>query len=136
MKKILLLLGALFSQKSIAGTAITTTASAFSAWVLGFDIWPWVIGALGASIAQVYKPPETRMKALANSAISVFVGGVIAPFLASSVWLLNNFKDNNNAIYAMAFILSTIWPWVIPVLFNGFINLIKKLPNILGLKND
>lgn len=125
--KIIFFLGSLFAKNATAAIMTTTTALSASTWFLGFDVLPWVIGAFGAAITQVYRPPETRPKAIANSSISIFLGGLVSPFLGSSVWLSENFKNKDYAIYAIAFILAATWPWLIPILLNGFSGIVKKL---------
>lgn len=129
------ILGILFSKKSIAAAAMTTSASVVSAWFLGFDIFPWLIGAIGASLIQVFKPAETRIKALAGSVISVFIGGVISPAVAHSAWIERNFLDGNNNTYALSLFFAATWPWVLPLMFISFQELIEKIINkISGYK--
>lgn len=122
MKKWSLIGCAVFSNKSIAGSS-AAAATAASAFALGFDVWPWVLGAFGASIVQVYKAPESRPKAIINSSISVVVGGVVSPFVTSYSWIRENFDDRFIATYAVSFLLAAAWPWVLPI----FMTLLKSI---------
>lgn len=105
----------LWSSKGWAAAATAVTAGA-TAVATGVDPWPWVIGGFGAAIVYVKKPSSSRPDALINSMISVMIGGIVSPLAAAAVSEYLSPKLANQ--YALAFILSSIWPWLVPALMT------------------
>lgn len=104
-------------QKSWAAAAVTGAATAVTAsatsMVLGNNVWPWAIGGFGAAIVYFKKHTIGPIDVIVNSIISIAIGGFVAP-LAASVLAYYTSPALNNP-YAMAFVLSTIWPFVVPI---------------------
>lgn len=92
----------------VAGGAAQVTATQ-----IGRDPVPWVIGAMAVTIVYAYKKPETREKALANGVVSVFLGGVGAPYMGQ---ILARYID---PVYANDWVLAGVmgagWPWLLPI---------------------
>lgn len=101
-----------WATATVAAVATAATATATSA-VLGNNVWPWAIGGFGAAIVYFKKHTIGPVDVVVNSIISIAVGGFVAP-LAASVLAYYTSPALNNP-YAMAFVLSTLWPFVVPI---------------------
>lgn len=109
-RKILAALAALAASKhSIAGASAAGIGGALLAPMVGFDPWPWIIGAVGGIIVRVKLPPTTRADTLANGAISVMLAGLGAPWISR---VIAAYGVPEPSVYMMAFILAVAWPWV------------------------
>lgn len=95
----------LFCEGAVAGTTAAIVSKA--------DPWVWIIGGFGAAIVYVKNPPTSRADALVNGMISVMIGGLIAPPVAE--YCGEHFDAVFNQKYAMSFVLSASWPWLLPV---------------------
>jgi hypothetical protein len=80
---------------------------------VGADPWPWIIGGFGAAVVYVKRPPTTRPDAIVNAAISICMGGIVAPLAAVAVGEYINPKLADG--YVMALVLSCLWPWIVPL---------------------
>lgn len=104
---------AIAAPKSLAAGAATAATAGIAATAAGIDPWPWVIGGFGAAIVYVKRPSSTKADAIINAVISVMIGGLLSPWAASGVaYYLTPSLANN---YALAFVLSSLWPWLVPV---------------------
>ncbi len=113
MKNLLVL--ALTAVVTKPGMAASTFGfSAAMAAVTEADPWPWVIGALGASIVYAKRPATSRLDALANSIISVMLAGIIAPVASAAAGKYVGPEVASE--YAIAFVMASLWPWVLPAL--------------------
>ena len=129
MGKILIALTALMSKNVWALGSITAAATAIS---VGADPLAWVIGAVGATVTYAYKKPHTRMKALSNGLISICFGGIVAPFIGTLVAVKIGSEWANN--YVFAFVLSSVWPWVMPILLNSLKSFLPEwIKNKIGV---
>lgn len=129
MGKILIALTALMSKNVWALGSITAAATAIS---VGADPLAWVIGAVGATVTYAYKKPHTRMKALSNGLISICIGGIVAPFIGTLVAVKIGSEWANN--YVFAFVLSSVWPWVMPILLNSLKSFLPEwIKNKIGV---
>lgn len=95
----------LICQGALAGTTAAIVSKA--------DPWVWIIGGFGAAIVYVKNPPRSRADALTNGMISVLIGGLIAP--PAAVYCGQHFDPTLNQPYAMSFVLSASWPWLLPI---------------------
>ena len=102
-----------FTPKSFA-VAATSLVAGVSAAAVGVDPWPWVIGGFGAAVVYVKKQGKSRIDAVTNALISVMIGGLITPLWAAPVVAKYLSPELANH-YALAFIFSALWPWLIPM---------------------
>ena len=108
----------LAAPKSWAAAVATALAAGATSAVLGTSVWPWVIGGFGAAIVYFKKQTGHPLDVAVNSVISIAMGGFVAPVAASGLgWYTTPALDNP---YAMAFVLSSIWPFVVPILERLF----------------
>ena len=99
------------ANKSWALPATTALSASVASVMIGHDPMPWIIGGFGAAIMHVKMPSTTRPNAIANAGISIFAGGLIAP-LASDL-VASQYATIRGADYAIAFVLSCAWPWIL-----------------------
>lgn len=98
------------SKNSVAGAAVAGVGGAMLAPMIGFDPWPWVIGAVGGIIVRVKLPPTSRADTLANGAISVMLAVFAAPWIVR-VAVASGIPEPS--VYLVAFILAAAWPWLV-----------------------
>lgn len=115
-KKLAAALFALLAHKHTAAAVVTAALAGASAGSSGGDPIPWAIGAFGAVVVYAHQPPSSRLSALANTGISILIGGLIAPVAALAVAEYISVKLASE--YALAFVLSAAWPWALPVLIR------------------
>ena len=125
----------LFMSGKHAGAAVGATAAAGAFAVgSGMDPWPWIIGGMGCTVVYAYKPPQTRAIALANAMVSLFAGGIGAPFAAK---LLHSYGAGDWAnVYVLAFLLAAGWPWLAPVVFDKARSVIAAFGFGKGAKHE
>jgi hypothetical protein len=111
--------------KQALATAGTVAAAGVTAAQLGMDPLPWVIGAAGSTVVYAYRSPATRAHALANGVVSVFLGGVGAPYAATLVAHYANPVLANQ--YVLAGVLSVAWPWAAPVVWRRAVAMFNAL---------
>lgn len=112
MKKKLLAFALLAKWESGAAAAIGGTAG-LAAGLQGQDPWTWIIGGFGAAVVYVKRPATSKLDAVANSVVSVCIGGLISP---TAALLLASHVDKSLANpHPIAFILSSGWPWLISI---------------------
>jgi len=100
------------SKQAIAAPVGIGLIAAYFSQSLGFDPWPWVIGAMGGGIVRVKLPPTSRIDSIANGVISVMLAGFGAPSILS--WFAYYFKGIPVPnIYLVAFIVAVVWPWLV-----------------------
>ena len=109
--------------KNALATGATVVAAGVTAAQIGADPWPWVIGAMGSTVVYAHKRGTTTVHSLSNGVISVFLGGVCAPYVGTLI------AQEYNPIYANTYVLagvmSAAWPWVIPVIWDRVMLVIK-----------
>lgn len=116
LQKILAACALATTGKQALATAGTVAAAGVTAAQLGADPLPWVIGAMGSTVVYAYRKPATRAHALANGVVSVFLGGVGAPYAGT---LVAHYLDPVLANpYVLAGVLSVAWPWAAPVVWR------------------
>lgn len=116
LRHIPLTLAALMAHK-YSSAATASALAAGTATGTGADPWPWAIGAFGAVVVYVKRPPTTRADAIVNGCISVLIGGLVAPLSAAAV---AKYLDPSLASdYVNALILSSLWPWLLPVVIKS-----------------
>jgi hypothetical protein len=116
LKKISLALLLATTGKQALATVATVATAAATASHFNVDPIPWVIGAAGGTVVYAYRTAASRAHALANGLISVFLGGVGAPYAAVAV---SHYIDPVLANpYLMAGVLSATWPWAAPVVWR------------------
>jgi hypothetical protein len=112
-KSIAVVLAAGLTGKNALATSATAITAAATAAQLGRDPVPWLIGAAAVTVVYAYKKPATREHALANAVISVFLGGIGAPYVAT---ILSRYIDPVFANdWILAGVLGAGWPWLVPV---------------------
>ena len=113
MKKMMFVLASFSASKqAIAAPVGIGLIAAYFSQSLGFDPWPWVIGAMGGGIVRVKLPPTSRIDSIANGVISVMLAGFGAPSILS--WFAYYFKGIPVPnIYLVAFIVAVVWPWLV-----------------------
>jgi len=118
-KRITVLLTALFGHK-LAWATTTGSAAAVTAQQMGRDPVPWLIGAAAVTVVYAYFRPADKPKAIANGVISVFLGGIGAPFAGAYLvkWQWVEAAPINE--WALAFVLGAGWPWLVPVALDLF----------------
>lgn len=125
LQRIAVALALATSGKQALATAGTVAAAGVTAAQLGMDPLPWVIGSAGATVVYAYRSPATRVHALANGVVSVFLGGVGAPYAAT---LIAHYADPVLANpYVLAGVLSVAWPWAAPVMWAKAVAMFNAL---------
>lgn len=111
MKKLLALVvlsrwesAAALQMGGIAGT---------TAVLAGQDPWTWVIGGFGAAVVYVKRPATSKLDAVINSGISVCLAGLVSPTCA--LYLAAHVDPVLGNPHPVAFLLSSMWPWLIPL---------------------
>ena len=86
----------------------------FADWIsIGqHDPWTWIIGSFGAAVVYVKYKPNSKADAVINGFISVMIGGLVSPYLAT--YLGDHYDKSLSNPYPLAFLLSAFWPWVVP----------------------
>ena len=111
-RKTTILLTALFGHK-LAWATTTGAIAGVTASQIGRDPVPWIVGAMAVTVVYAYKKPDNREKALANGVISVFLGGVGAPYMGQ---ILSQYVS---PVYANDWVLAGVlgagWPWLLPI---------------------
>ena len=105
-KKVLAILAALLASKhAIAASAITavTAAAVSNDWVT------WAVSGAGAVAYRLRTPEVKKMISIGNGIISVFLGGLGAPYAVSLI-LTNGYPQP--PVYLCAFIIALMWPYV------------------------
>ena len=118
-KRIAIALAALFSSK-VAWAATAGGAAAVTASQLGRDPVPWLIGAAAVTVVYAYFRPADKPKAVANGVISVFLGGVGAPFTGAYLVKWEWIEPAQINEWALAFVLGAGWPWLVPIALDLF----------------
>jgi hypothetical protein len=112
-KSFAVVLAAGLTGKNALATSATALTAAATASQLGRDPIPWLIGAAAVTVVYAYKKPTTREHALANAVISVFLGGIGAPYVAT---ILSRYIDPVFANdWILAGVLGAGWPWLVPI---------------------
>ena len=115
MKRLALLFLAVFSSPSKAAISFGATASLVSV-ALGFDPFPWIIGAFGATVVLVKTQHHNKNEDVINAIICIMLAGLVAPWLAvAASEYFSNKVANDTLPYALAFILSAAWPALIKI---------------------
>jgi len=102
--------------KNALAAATTAAVAGATAAQLGADPWPWIIGSGGAAVAFLLRTPATWQFAVGHGAISVFAGGIGAPFAASLLGYYIHPIWANDLL--LAGVLSVGWPWLVPLLME------------------
>mgnify|MGYP003516154363 FL=1 len=118
-KRIAVTLAALFSSKAAWATT-AGGAAAVTASQLGRDPVPWLIGAAAVTVVYAYFRPADKPKAVANGVISVFLGGVGAPFTGAYLVKWEWIEPAQINEWALAFVLGAGWPWLVPIALDLF----------------
>lgn len=130
-KKLLFVVALALSGKQAIGQVVaagggTAAVAGITAGQLGADPLPWIVGGFGAAIAFLLRQPATLKFTIAHSAISVFCGGVGAPWAATVVAHYVNPVLANDLV--LAFALSIGWPVLVPLLMGWFTRVAGALP--------
>jgi hypothetical protein len=112
-EKIALALAMAFHGKQALATVGTVAAAGVTASQLGRDPVPWLIGAAAVTVVYAYKRPMTREHALANAVISIFLGGIGAPWVAAVLAMYSSPVFAND--WVLAGVLGAGWPWLVPL---------------------
>ena len=71
---------------------------------------------MGAAIIYVYRKESGRGKVIANSIISIFCGGVVAPWAGGLIAFYFGQRWAND--YVLAGVISMGWPWLLPIVWG------------------
>lgn len=112
-QKCLLALSLAFHGKNALATGGTVLAAGVTASQLGRDPIPWLIGAAAVTVVYAYKRPTSREHALANAVISIFLGGIGAPWVATVLAVYTPPVFAND--WVLAGVLGAGWPWLVPL---------------------
>lgn len=125
----LVIMTAVFGSK-VAWATTTAGVAAATAAQFGRDPVPWLIGAAAVTVVYAYRKPATREHALANGVISVFLGGIGAPWTGA---IMSRYVDPVFANdWLLAGILGAGWPWLVPIALS----LVKRRAEKIGGTND
>jgi hypothetical protein len=113
LQKAAVALAMAFHGKQALATVGTVAAAGVTASQLGRDPVPWLIGAAAVTVVYAYKRPLSREHALANAVISIFLGGIGAPWAAAVLSVYTGPVIANDWI--LAGVLSSGWPWLVPL---------------------
>lgn len=126
-KKLILALALTFNGKNVIAAAVTAVAAGATAAQLGADPLPWIIGSGGAAVAFLLRRPASWDHALAHGLISVFAGGIGAPWAATVVAHYVNPVLANDLVLAAA--LSIGWPFLVPLVMDWITRVFGALPD-------
>jgi hypothetical protein len=118
-KRFAVILAALFGHKAV-WAAMTGSIAGVTASQLGRDPMPWLIGAFTVTIVYAYFRPSDKPKAVANGVISVFLGGIGAPFSGAHLVKWEWLEPSPINEWVLAFILGAGWPWLVPIALDLF----------------
>ena len=112
VKKVGLAIAVALHGKNALATGATVVAAGVTAAQIGADPWPWVIGAMGSTVVYAHKRGATTVHSLSNGVVSVFMGGVGAPY--AGTLLAQYFNPVFANTYVLAGVMSAAWPWALP----------------------
>lgn len=118
-KKLSVALAALFGHKAV-WAAMTGSIAGVTASQLGRDPVPWLIGAAAVTVVYAKARPVDKANAVANGVISVFLGGVGAPFLGFHLVRWEWVEQTPINDWVLAGILGAGWPWLVPIALDLF----------------
>ena len=105
-KKVLAILAALLASKhAIAASAITAVTAA----AVSNDWMTWAVSGAGAVAYRLKTPEINKMISIGNAIISVFLGGLGAPWLVSLV-LAGRVSQPPHLL--AAFLTALLWPYM------------------------
>lgn len=104
-KKIVALMAALIASKHAVAAA---TGTALIAAAVSDDWVTWAISGAGAVAYRLRTPEIKKMVAIGNAMISVFLGGLGAPYVVSII-MTNGYPQP--PVYLCAFLIALIWPY-------------------------
>lgn len=105
-RKLLVLLAYAAASKHAIAASATTAATAA---VVSNDWVTWAVSGAGA-VAYRLKTPETKkMVSIGNGIISVFLGGLGAPYMVALV-MTNGYPQP--PVYLCAFLTALMWPYM------------------------
>lgn len=125
-KKLLFGLAVAFHGKNALAIGSTAIAAGVTAGHLGADPLPWIIGSGGAAVAFLLRRPAKWDYALAHGAISVFAGGIGAPWVATVVAHYVHPVVANDLV--LAAVLSIGWPVLLPLAMGWVTRVFGALP--------
>jgi hypothetical protein len=89
-------------------TIAATTATAATAAVVSHDWVTWAVSGVGAVAYRLRNPEVKKVVSVSNGIISVFLGGLGAPWLVS----LAVPGVSQPPLYLSAFLVSLTWPYM------------------------
>ncbi len=125
-KKSLFILAFAMNGKNVLAAVATAAAAGATAAQLGADPMPWIIGSGGAAVAFLLRRPANWDHALAHGLISVFAGGIGAPWAATVVAHYLHPVLANDLVLAAA--LSIGWPFLVPLAMGWITRVFGALP--------
>lgn len=103
--KLLAFMAALMTSKHAIAASATT---AVTAAMVSNDWITWAVSGAGAVAYRLKTPEISKMVAIGNGIISVFLGGLGAPYLVSIV-MVNGYPQPS--VYLCAFLTALLWPY-------------------------
>lgn len=129
-KKLLFVGAFLLHGKNAMAAASTAVVAGITAGHLGADPLPWIVGSFGAAVAFLLRRPAKWDYALAHGFISVFCGGVGAPWAATVVAHFADPVLANDLV--LAFALSIGWPVLVPMVMGWIARVAGAAPVTKG----
>lgn len=103
-KLILMAASAAASKHAIAATGATAAAAA----VVSHDWLTWAVSGVGAVAYRLRKPEVSKVVSVSNGIISVFLGGLGAPWLVTVAVP----GVTQPPLYLAAFLVALLWPYM------------------------
>ena len=99
----------LFAYAAASKHAIAASgATAVTAAMMSNDWITWAVSGVGAVAYRLRNPEVKKVVAVSNSIISVFLGGLGAPWIVSIVIP----GASQPPLYLAAFLVSLLWPYM------------------------
>lgn len=104
-KIIIMAASAAASKHAIAASGATAAAAA----MVSHDWVTWAVSGAGAVAYRLKKPEINKLASVGNGIISVFLGGLGAPYAVSLV-MTNGYPQP--PVYLCAFLTALMWPYM------------------------
>lgn len=102
------------AKNAWAAPIAATCAAYWTQNVVNGDPLPWAIGAFGATVVYSHTTSKlSKLQVLLHALVSVFAGGVIAPWIGAAIGKQYGAHWQNDYVYAFA--LSAMWPWLVEI---------------------
>lgn len=107
-KLILLFAYAAASKHAIAASTATAATTATAAAVMSHDWVTWAVSGVGAVAYRLRHPEVKKVVSVSNGIISVFLGGLGAPWIVSVAIP----GVSQPPMYLASFLVALMWPYM------------------------